>query len=274
MREPQLALKEEDIDMLIADLPQPPPPGHLREDFYRTLDQAPNNLLFMRLARATAVFALILLLLTLPYILSIWQTATGVPAPAQATGTNATRTPQFTPSPLAVGPNAPFNRLKLKLHFSADGVPPDPAEVLPIMREDFTTYIQSLPEGFATLSNGVEFFNLQTSLSPHAPYGLILKLEDVDGDNERELVVGILPPVLIIEPDENGDVQITELPWPDVLPAIGTSPTRIDTGDFDGNGRPDIRIVYSHVDYPDRENETIVVTYEGQQWVTQTPSDG
>jgi hypothetical protein len=70
-----------------------------------------------------------------------------------------------------------------------------------------------------------------------------LRLEDVDGDDQRELVVGILPPVLIIEPDENGEVQITELPWPETLPAVGSFPTRIDTGDFDENGRPDILIV-------------------------------
>jgi len=269
MKEPKQMLSDEEVETLIADLPRPKPPAHQRENFYRALEEEPGNPLFMRVAGGTAVIALLLLLLILPFALSNWQSITDAPVLT----VQPTRTPVFTPTPLAVGAAAPFNQLKLKLHFSGTE-PPDPVEVLPIMREDFTAYIQGLPEGFATLSNGVEFFNLQNNLSPHAPYGLVLKLEDVDGDNERELVVGILPPVLLIEPDENGDVQITELPWPDVLPAIGTSPTRIDIGDFDGNGRPDIRIVYSHVDYPDRENEMIVVTYEGQQWVRQTPSDG
>lgn len=268
MKEPKQMLSDEEVETLVADLPRPKPPAHQRENFYRALEEEPGNPLLMRVAGGTAVIVLLLLLLILPFTLSSWQFSTDAPVLT----VQATRTPVFTPTPLAVGADAPFNRLKLKLHFSGTE-PPDPAEVLPVMREDFTAYIQGLPEGFATLSNGVEFFNLQNQLSPHAPYGLVLKLEDVDGDSQRELLVGILPPVLIIEPDEAGEVQITELPWPETLPAVGTAPTRIDTGDFDGNGRPNIRIVYSHVDYPDRENETIIVTFDGRQWITQITPD-
>jgi hypothetical protein len=265
MKEPKYELSDNEIEALISRLPQPQPPAQLRNNFYQTLEQEPSSPLFMRLAGGTAVIALLLLLLILPFALSNWQPGTDAPALTM----QPTRTPIFTPTPLAVGSDAPFNQLELKLHFSGTE-PPDPVEVLPVMREDFTAYIHGLPEGFATLSNGVELFNLQNSLSPHAPYGLVLKLEDVDGDEQRELLVGILPPVLIIEPDEAGEVQITELPWPETLPAVGTAPTRIDTGDFDDDGRPDIRIVYSHIDYPDRENETIVVTYDSSQgWVTQ-----
>jgi len=266
MREPKHELMDEEIEALIADLPQPQPPTNLHENFYQALEQEPGNPLFMRLAGATAVIAL-LLLFVLPFALSNLQTTTDAPEiTAQTTRVAATRTPRFTPTPLAVGPNAPFNQLKLKLQISSNGELPDPTEVLPIMREDFTTYIHNLPEGFDTLENGVEFFNLQNQLGPYAPYGLVLKLEDVDEDGQRELLVGILPPVLIIEPDENGEVQITELPWPETLPVTTSFPSRIDTGDFDNDGRPDIRIVYSHLDYPDRENESIVVTFDGQQW--------
>ena len=267
-KEPE-ALVDKETWQLIADLPQPHPPASVRENFYQTLADKQENLLFMRLAGATAVLSLLLLLFAVPFALLNRQIPSASSGQeVQPTRLVPTRTPNFTPTPLIVGSAVPFNQLKLKLmRFSTDGVPLDPEELLPVMREDFSSYIQSLPEGFATLENGVEFFNLQSLLSPYAPNQLILHLEDVDNDGQRELLVGILPPVLIIEPDESGDVQITELPWPELLPAVGSFPSRIDTGDFDDNGRPDIRIVYSHLDYPDRENETIVVTYDGQQWL-------
>ncbi len=260
-------LEDEGIDALIAKLPRPQPPDSLRTDFYKTLEQESTCPIFMQFATGTAVLALLFLSLVLFFSLrSSLQTTTAgsIPVP-ETTDIPPTQRASFTPSPLAFGPEAAFNQLKLKLAFS-DSAPPDPTEVLPFMREDFLAYIRGLPEGFTTLENGAELFRLHETLSPYAPYGLVMKLEDVDNDGQRELLVGILPPVLLIEPNATGEVQITELPWPEKLPAIGSAPTRIDTGDFDENGRPDIRIVYSHVDYPERENETITVTYDGVEW--------